>query len=319
MVGNSFTFSFNSILTMKNKYICFIVSCVLFIFLVFVFDQVVGRTLRHFYFRSEYGAIYHLTYSLDSTEADVVILGSSRAHNHYIPKIIEDSLGLTCFNTGMDGSYILNSYAVLKSLVERYTPRLILMDIGLGELLFGSGGYDELSFLLPYYKNKPLIRDVILLKSKFEKLKLMSEVYPFNSMLLAIAEGNIRNEDIKKLKGYRPLYGSLKDTSISYNQERDFKLDATKLKVLEEIASKCNSHNIRLVFIQSPRYARVDQNTIESIINELSEKHNAEFWNYVNDSIFFKPEYFKDGAHMNNSGASEFTKMIAGKIKCFPI
>ncbi len=299
---------------MKNKYIRFIATCLLFISIAFVFDQVLGRVLRYFYFRSEYGAIYHLRYSIDSTEADVIILGSSRAHEHYIPSIIGDSLNLTCFNTGMDGNYMLNSYAVYKSLVERYTPRVVIMDISLNELFIDAGGYDELSSLLPYYKNKPEIKDVLLLKSKFEKLKLMSEVYPFNSTLLAIAEGIIRDEDITELKGYLPLYGSLKDTSIKYTNERYFEVDTNKLKVLDAIASSCKSNNIRLVFVQSPRYARVNQETSVAILNELAKKHNAEFWNYINDTMLLKPEYFKDEAHMNNLGAHMFTKAISNRL-----
>jgi hypothetical protein len=302
-------------LTMKNKYIRFIANSILFITIIFIFDQAFGKVMRHFYFRSEYGDIYHLRYSLDSTKADVIILGSSRAHGHYVPVIVEDSLNLTCFNTGINGSFLLNNYAVYKSLVKRYSPKVILMDISLGELYVGTEGYDDLSSLLPYYKKRPEIRDVILLKSKFEKLKLISGVYPFNSALLTIVEGSIRTEDLNELKGYLPLFGSLKDSSIKHVQERDLALDTNKIKMLNAIASDCKTHNIRLVFIQSPRYTIEDQQTNVSILNKLTSNHNAEFWNYINDTMFLKPEYFYDNAHMNDLGAHVFTKTIANRLR----
>lgn len=299
----------------KNKYKRSIENGIIFIMLIFIFDKVLGSTLRYFYFKSEYGAIYHLNYSLDSTEADIIILGSSRAHEHYVPDIIEDSLGLTCFNTGMDGNYLLNTYAVFKSIINRYTPRIILMDINLGELFIGSGGYDELSSLLPLYKNKKEVRNVILLKGKFERLKLISEIYPFNSTFLAIVEGNIRTEDIAKLKGYLPLFGSLNDTSFKHKQEVNKGMDINKIKALDAIADECETRGIRLIFVQSPRYEGVNQETSISVLKELAVNHNAEFWNFINNTMFLKPEYFKDGAHMNDFGAQEFTKTIASRIK----
>jgi hypothetical protein len=317
MGGNLYTSSFNSVsmLTIKNKYIRFIANGFLFIALIFIFDQVLGKVLRHFYFKSEYGITYQLTYSLDSTKADVIILGSSRANHNYIPQIIEDSLNLSCFNTGMDGNFMLNSSAFFKSIVKRHTPKIVLMDISLDELFIGTWGYDELTYLLPYYRNKPEIRDVVLLKSKFEKIKLISEVYPYNSTPLSILEGNIRTEDISKFKGYSPIYGKLKDTTIKSEQERDLEVDTNKIKALDAIASDCETQNIKLIFIQSPRYSIINQKTSVSILNEIATNHDAEFWNYLNDTMFKKPEYFEDESHMNDLGAQLFTKTIANRLK----
>ncbi|MBN1181858.1 MAG: hypothetical protein JXB49_06195 [Bacteroidales bacterium] len=298
----------------RKRTIQYLAFSFLFIALTFIFDQVLGKVLHYFYFRSEYGAIYHLTYSLDSTEADVIILGSSRAHNHYVPKIIEDRLDLTCFNTGMDGNYMFTSFAIYKSLVNRYNPKIVLLDISLNELYKGSGNHDELSSLLPYYKNKPEIRDIILLKSKFERLKLISKIYPFNSTLLAVAEGNIRTEDINELKGYLPLNGSLIDTCIGPIRTITQEVDTNKIRVLEEIASDCEIKNIRLIFIQSPAYTRTTQEKSASILNKLATKHKAEFWNYINDTMFLKAEYFKDKSHMNALGSYEFTKSISNRF-----
>jgi hypothetical protein len=302
-------------LTMKNRYIRFSICSILFITLTLLFDRVLGKVLSHFYIRSEYGVIHHLAYSMDSTEANVIILGSSRAHEHYIPKIIEDSLNITCFNTGMDGNYMLNSFAIYKSLVKRNTPKVVLMDISLREIFIGSGGYDELSSLLPYFKKKEEIREIILLKSKFERLKHLSGIYPFNSTFLEIVESNLRSEDINVLKGYQPLYGSIKDSTINYLQESEQQVDSIKLKILHSIASDCNARNIRLIFIQSPRYVIASQEKSVSILNELVGFHGAEFWNYINDPIFLKPAYFRDGAHMNDLGAHEFTKTVVNRLR----
>jgi hypothetical protein len=278
-------------------------------------DLIFGNVLRHFYFKQKSGFYYHLIYSLDSTEAEVIILGSSRASRHYVPEIIEDSLNLTCFNTGVDGNYMFNNYAVYKSIIERYTPKVVLMDINPGEIYTGTEGYDQLAPLLPFYKTKKEIKSVIHLKSKFERLKLISKIYPFNSSLLAIVTGILQTEDINVLKGYMPLFGNVSDTTIGCRREENKEIDINKIKVLEALASDCDDRNIKLVFIQSPKYIKVIQETSVSLINKLASNHGAEFWNYVNDTVFLKPEYFKDANHMNNSGAYKFTRAIADRIK----
>lgn len=298
-----------------NKYKKFIVNGILLITLFFIFDLVLGNALRHFYFKAKYGTIYHQTYSLDSTKADVIILGSSHAHGNYVPKIIVDCLDMTAFNTGMDGNYMLNSYAVYQSITKRYTPEIILMDIHPNEIFVGTGGYDQLSSLLPYYKANKEIRGVITLKSKFERIKLLSKIYPFNSALLAIGEGIIKTEDINELNGYKPLYGSMPDTIMTSTKEVGNELDSNKIKVLEAIASDCYTRHIRLIFIQSPMHTKVSQEKSVSIINDIATKYGAEFWNYVDDKKFMKPGYFKDHSHMNDRGATEFTNTICDRIK----
>lgn len=299
----------------KNKYIRFVVNGFMFFTLVFIMDLLFGNALRHFYFKQKSGSNYHLIYSIDSTEAQVIILGSSRAVRHYIPDIIEDKLKLTCFNTGLDGNYIFNNYAVFKSILLRYTPKIVLMDINPDEIYLDADSQNSLASILPFYKIDKEIKSVILLKSKFENLKLSSKIYPFNSSLFSIATGILKTEDINKLKGYMPLYGSLSDTIGESSKGKNRKVDPRRIKVLETVASDCLNRKVRLIFIQSPRYKKVSQEKSVSIINELSTKYSIEFWDYVNDTTFLKPYYFKDGSHMNDLGAHKFTEAIAERMR----
>lgn len=299
---------------MKNKPVSIIVSCLLFVSLVFISDQIIGRALRHFYFKSESGDIYQLRYSLDSTKAEIIILGSSRANHHYVPEVIEQEVDMTCFNTGVDANFLLNSCAIYKSIVNRYNPRVVLLDLSLNELLSGTGGYDELSSLLPYVRSKEEIRDIVLMKSKFEKQKLISEIYPFNSALLAIAEGNVLKNNITKPNGYLPLYGNIKDTTLRFDQRKESVLDWNKIEVLSHIASDCRQREIRLILIQSPRYINANQGMITSVLDSLALEYRFEFWDYSNTSMLLKSEYFNDQEHLNDFGARQFSELIARRL-----
>jgi hypothetical protein len=303
-------------MSVKNKYIRFLANVSLFISILFIADLTIGTELRHLYFKAKAGFNYHLIYSMDSTEADIVILGSSRACRHYVPTILQDSLNKTCFNTGLDGNYIFNSYAVYKSIVKRYTPEVILLDLNPDMIYTGRESYDQLYSHLPFYKDHCEIRNIIGLRGKYEEIKLISKIYPFNSSLLRIAKGILQTEDIDELKGYTPLFGQLPETtSLSYVKRKSSEIDTNKIKILNEMIADSHRRNIELIFIQSPMFLMVDQEASLSFIEDLAALNGVPFWNYVNDTMFLKPQYFRDMSHLNDIGAHEFTNAVASRIK----
>ena len=61
--------------------------------------------------------------------ADVLILGPSTANHHYDCRILEDSLGMSCFNAGRDGQNIIYDAMVLEGFLTRCTPKLVVVDV----------------------------------------------------------------------------------------------------------------------------------------------------------------------------------------------
>jgi hypothetical protein len=193
--------------TVSKGYKKFFIKLFIFLAIVVLFDFAIGAALRHYYFKQESGVQYRTTYSMEQTKADLVIFGSSRATHHYVPDVFEQRLNMSYYNVGRDGNFIFYHYAVLKSILKRYTPKIIILDISGAEFSVGQDSYDRLSALLPYYKTHPEIRPIVELKSEYEKIKLASSIYPFNSSIITIALGNAefnkkRNDDTE---GYVPL------------------------------------------------------------------------------------------------------------------
>ena len=301
----------------KNKYLRFAVNAILFLLLIIVLDQIFGRTLRHYYFTSTSGDYYRTTYAMDSTKAEIIILGSSRASHHNIPQLIEDSSGMSCYNTGRDGNFLLFSYAVFNSIVKRYNPKIIILDINPSELYQANEAYEGLASLLPYYNNKPELQNIIKLRSKVEKYKMLSAIYPFNSNVIAIGKGNLGSYNDNKLKGYLPLHG----TTLLLNKpklldEGENKLDINKLNAIDSMALICLQKSIRFIIVQSPRYADVNQKAENQILLDIMMKYNGFYYNLVNESMFINnPALFRDSPHLNDIGAQLFTQLIIQKIK----
>lgn len=285
--------------------------------IIAILDFIIGNTLRHFYFRQVAGADYRTAYSMDSTTAEILIFGSSRANHHYVPEVFEDNLKMSFYNNGRDGNFLLYNYAVFKAVVRRYTPRIIVFDINQDDFFFGISSYERLSSLLPYYRSHDEIKSIINLKSPFEKIKLISSIYPFNSKIITIGIGNLSiNKDRKgDDMGFVPLKQSIADTTLVKLEHKDGSIDDIKINALKDILQICKSKKIQIILIQLPLYGYVEENKSLEVINNLATEYNKEFWNYANDPYFIKnPTLFQDLYHLNEQGALQFSQMVVDRI-----
>jgi hypothetical protein len=288
------------------------------ILVVAILDFAIGKTLRHFYFTEKSGLHYRTTYSMDSTKAEILVFGSSRANHHYVPDIYEDSLHMSFYNTGRDGSSMLYNLAVFKSILKRYTPKIIIFDLVPKSLYYNAVNYERLSSLQPYYSDHPEVKDIVQLRGPYEKYKLFSSIYPFNSGLLAIIMGNLEINKKRKgdQKGYVPLLNCIKDTSLISLVDSTDNFDTTHVQALNYIARICKLKNILLLFVNSPIYANIPTPASAEVFSRIADEYNAVFLSYLNDSLFLKsPSLFNDRGHLNDKGAKIFSTMLVHQIK----
>ena len=299
----------NFIMKFTNKII-------LVLLFVFFLDFSVGKLLEFLYFKQSSGLFYRTTYSFNKACESILVFGSSRANHHYYPTIFTEKFNTTFYNTGRDGNGIFFQYAVLKSVLKRYRPKLILLDY-YGSFKYNQSEYDKISSILPYYNTNPEIRNIIYLKSPFERIKLFSKIYPFNSKILTIMTGLFEfNKDRKKdFNGYVPLYGEW-DKDIKYSTKSDsYIIDNNKVKIIKDFIELCKINNVPLIIVYSPIYEKNANNKEISFIKNLAKKQNIQFLDYSSDSIFLNNRtLFKDPTHLNNKGAVLFSKMVTNKI-----
>ncbi len=305
----------------ENKRPRFLVRLLLFIAIIFILDFSIGSLLKYLYFKQDSGLLYRTTYALDSTRAAFLIFGSSTANHHYVPDILSQKLQMSCYNTGRDGNTIFYSYAVFQSILKRYIPEQIILDINDLEFMKDEKSYERISSLLPYYDKHPEIRSIIQLKSPLEKFKLISKIYPFNSLLFTIGAGNAdfnkEREYVNDHNGYIPLEYVWKGALVVDSFKMNYQLDTIKRNIFESFISKCRDFNIHLTIIRSPEYKKqkFEDSTIK-IVKRISDQYNIPFYNYTNDSFFLKHrELFYNPGHLNDSGAKIFTEMIADRIR----
>ncbi len=294
-----------------------IINVLIITIIVFILDFSIGKTLRYFYFKETSGLHYRTTYSFDSTKAEVLIFGGSRANRHYVPQVFEDSLNMSFYNTGRDGNGIFYQISLLKSILKRYTPKVIVLDY-VGGFEYDAESYDRMSSILPYYGSHEEIRKTIESKSPYEKVKLISQIYPFNSKILTIAIGNMEINKKREIddKGYVPLFTTWNEKIDSQNIELINDIDSNKINAFRDFLILSKKSNIKVFVVFSPIYLKMKNTPGIEICYNLCSSEKIPFWNFSEDTLFQNNnKLFSDIQHMNNNGAIIFSKIICEKIK----
>ena len=185
-----------------------IAKSTLFIVLVLIIDFFSGSIFTFLRLHSVGGDTNRNEYIANKLNDDIIIFGSSRAIHHYDPRIIEDSLDMTCYNCGNDGMGIILFYARYKQITERYIPKLILYDVTSGFDIQPGDNSKFLSWSRPYY-DQPGVDSIFWKIDHLERIKMISNMYRYNSKILQMVADNLTPLRID-FKGYRPHTGIMK-------------------------------------------------------------------------------------------------------------
>ena len=284
---------------MKKFFYLILKTVVITLLVLVVLDFVYTTVYLH---SSNRGKIDYV-YNSKARNYDVVILGSSRANNHFVTELFEDK-GLKTFNYGMSGSHLFEASLLLKLMVERkYTIKNLIIETDLN-LSNEHRAEGIASKFLPY------LHDSETIKSHFSKEEDFWKLYyiPF-----------YRYIDFDAQIGFREMYKSARKKRTNIldnggfhalgNKKGNMKNDITALKPIrnkyyEEIKRICTANNIKLIAVMTPMCTNVKGlNYFEKVNKIYPEIHNYE--NAVEGD-----QYFSSCGHMNDTGARMFTTRI---------
>ncbi len=287
----------------------------IFILLIafFILDFLIGVGMDQVVSHSDNGRYYKARYSLEESTEDVIILGSSRAETNYVPHVIEEKLGLSCWTTGRGGQILPFWNAMGRGVVDRYNPKIIIVNV---EPYFLEQGlsFEKAGFLRPFYRSHPEIHEVIDRISPHEKFLLNSRLYAYNSSFYYL----LRSFIIKDLdgrradKGWKPRIGKYpieyKETQV-VNYSRDLNQDT--VAYFESFINGLKGSKIYIVI--SPDFSKsyVSSPSIEY----LKKLKDITLINLGEDNLLSSQnEYYRDPSHLNKEGAILFTRQLCDEI-----
>ena len=236
---------------------------------------------------------------------DVVILGSSRANNHFVTRIFEKN-GLKTFNYGMSGGHLYEASLLLKLMIERnYEIKNLILEADLN-LSNDKQSEGVAAKFLPYIHRSEIIKNYFEQESNFNELYYIP-FYRYLKFDSKIGSRELFNTIIQKKTvanengGYYALgvnkKGNMKNNILSLNPLK-------RNKYYEEIKQLCKTNNIRFIPIMTPMCENViGMNYFEKVKSAYPEIHNYE-------NVVIENKYFSSCGHMNDNGARKFTSII---------
>jgi hypothetical protein len=247
-------------------------------------------------------------YSLFKKSADVLILGSSTANHHYNSKMMEDSLGMSVYNSGLDGRDLIYFDVVLQSAIERQKPKYVFLDIG--DVHLNGNWINRIGDTKLYYGKNDAVTHYYDEETDWQqRLKLVSSTYRYNKTLSYLIRVGLDKPNT--LNGYAPLNGHRANFERTITKE--FTADAKELKHLNHIVSLCKENDITLILVQSPQSD--DNVAFNNWLEEFATEHQTVLLQENKNEYYFNnPSLFYDGSHLNSEGANVFTERIVNSI-----
>lgn len=238
---------------------------------------------------------------------DVLVLGSSRANNHFVTSEFE-KVNCKAFNFGMSGSTLEETALMLELIVERkWVVKNILLEV---DLNVNSESYSEgtRAFYMPYLNNSTIA-------SYYNSIDNFSQVnfipfYRFVTFETKIGFREMFFSLIKKKTNSLQNGGFYPLTNIGKNMSYDLtKYSPKENKNYKRIKNICRKNKINLIVVSTPM---CENTTNREYFKELKKMY-PEINSFEN--VVTEDKYFSSCGHMNVDGATIYTKKVIEFLK----
>jgi hypothetical protein len=261
--------------------------------------------------------------------ADVLVMGASRACYHISPFIVDSVLGINSYNLGMVGwTFLMQNCRLKVYLQHNVLPKTIVHSVDVLILEKRPDLYKGEQFA-PYLYDTLIQRYTQGYKGSFNNFHYYFPMYKYNYALKGIIAPMLNYTGIKKsravkYKGYEGLDETWDDSFDNFvaNNPNGIKrvIDNETLKEFVEYIKFCKANNINLIFVYAPEYFEAQKITknraeIVQLYKNFASNYNLTFIDYSNDSICLDKNYFVNSQHLNKKGAELFSTQLAIDLK----
>ena len=250
-------------------------------------------------------------YGSAGVDADLLIMGNSRADEHYDDALIGDTLGLRCYNIGCHGNPIEFQYHVmLKAYLNRNTkPKYVLLDISPFSMFKYLSSRRSFEFL-PY-----------LSRPEFSYYINSCRVFKPCDRLLLPRYAGVMYQVFKGLQSFNtvPAPKSEAYQPIIMNEPVPLEQEAENIAAFYDFIGYCIDNGMKLILVCSPmhedHYCKyVDMDAFWKQVDEAVDGRNVTVLDYA--TLYGSDtRYFHDLLHLNKFGRTQFSKTIAHDLK----
>ncbi|MBQ0016218.1 MAG: hypothetical protein KBT04_04480 [Bacteroidales bacterium] len=281
---------------------------------------VASRWLRYFHNRDSVSCIERASYVLGYCDEEIILIGSSRCAHGLESQVLEDSLrthhlDYKVYNAGYHNRGAVESACFLDAILDRYTPKAIVMEYY--DYMFQCG--DDSLLAANFVKFAPIGKHNRYLRKGMNQVshygvgslvKIHSGVYRIKQTLV---EG-MGSVDIRG--GYEPIGGVMPSDVLAPD---GFSLHGKPLQPIQRevdamrhIIQRCKAKGVLLIFVIAPYF---QPDACQSFLPSLACSEGVMCVDYYNTDFFnAHPELFRDRSHVNHNGAHRFTSQLFTSI-----
>ena len=269
--------------------------------------------------------------------AEVLVVGSSRAYVHFDPAIIERWTGKTCFNIARDGTKPDFQLAFLQMyLRHNRRPEHLVLALDVTSLQPSRGLADPGLYLA--FFDQPEIRAAL---QRQGRRWLLYTHFPF--VALAQDPGHVNfyhrvreRATIEALRGLvgRPRPEFLQAGFLPHHLEwrPDLELfkkdnpngvtmaiDSRAIASLRSMLELCRRLQINVLLVYPPEEQEgqsfcVNRREVFQVFEQLAREFQIPFWDYSNHPLCQQRQYFYNSQHLNAKGATLFSEDFAQRF-----
>ena len=210
-------------------------------------------------------------------------------------------------------------------ILNRYTPKIVILEFDPDASKYEKDNYEKLSVLLPYSKIFKELKPIIELHSKSEKIKFLSQIYPYNSSILSSLRYFTTSDSSKNTNynGFVPIINKTisKITNNIASPLKVYASDTNILHALNDIISLCDQKHVKLIIVNSPEYYNYNESkktTIEAgslALNIINKSKTTYLLDNTYDTNFIgKYKLFADRRHLNIKGAELYSEIFSKQL-----
>ena len=266
--------------------------------------------------------------------ADILIGGSSRALNHYDPRIIQNRTGLTAFNIGLNGSQTDMQIARFKTYLQHNKkPSLFIFNLDLFSFQITHGGVYDPGQYLPYLQEEAIYQALKRINPETWKARYIP-LYGYAvedlrfTWLLGMMNFFKQNPAEDHFLGFNPRSAPWTNDFEHFKEINPSGVNVTieqnGINDMEELLRLCKDQGITTLMVYSPEYKDMQAFTTNRTqvfdhFSELGKRFSVPLWDFSNSVISSRKEYFYNSQHLNAEGAFTFSTEFAARIVSDPL
>lgn len=246
-------------------------------------------------------------------DADLLILGNSRAWCQYSPHILDSVLGTNSYNIGLDGS-AFNRQKARYDIYRHYQkkkPKYVIQNVEFFTLGGYTVGYEREQFMpylmYPYYRSR------IKQEEPFSYGELYIPMYRYYKN--NVYDDYFKFDYIIK-KGYLGADLAWDDNKLKSTDPYIADIDTTLLQLFTDYIEELQNDSIVPILVAAPVYKGaidvvLNIGDINNMYRQIATRYDIPFLDYSEIPLTKDTAYFYNATHMNKQGAELFSIQLA--------